>query len=103
MLAVFASVPISAPSVLRCKGFLSSPSKFNHTVIDPERMITFGWNWLSTASKRKTIPGDRVICQRNQVFRKELLVLCRDIQIEEDELTFNAYTKFVSEWLKAAA
>jgi hypothetical protein len=56
--------------------------------------------WLSNASKRKTIPGGREIYRRYEKFRKDLPNMCQDSRIEQDELTFNEYTNFVSDWLR---
>lgn len=69
---------------------------------DPESAIKIVRNWLSDASKRKTIPGGREICRRYRLFRSELPDMCQEIRIEEDELTSNDYTNVVSEWLQAA-
>jgi len=68
----------------------------------PEKAITTIRNWLRSSSKRKTIPGGREIYRRYRLFRKELPELCKEIRIDEDELTFNDYTNIVSDWLSMA-
>ncbi len=67
---------------------------------NPEKAITIVRNWLNNSSKRTTIPGGSTIIGRYNRFRSELPRICANIPINEDELTFNDYATFVSEWLK---
>ena len=66
---------------------------------EPGEAIKLVRNWLRDSSKRKTIPGGKEISRRYELFRKQLLEMCGELKIEEDELTFNDYTNLVSEWL----
>ena len=66
----------------------------------PDKAIGVVRDWLSNASKRRTIPGGVEIYRRYTEFRGELPRRCRDLKIEEDEMTFNDYTNFVEVWLK---
>lgn len=67
----------------------------------PEKAISVIRDWLRTASKRTTLPGGRVIVRRYNAFREALPQMCEAAKIEEDELVFNDYATFISEWLKA--
>ena len=67
----------------------------------PDSLITIVRNWLSTASRRKTIPGGRLIISRYKRFKKELPLLCSNANTDELELTYNDYSNFISEWLQA--
>ena len=69
---------------------------------DPVAAIRIIRNWLSDASRRRTIPGGREISRRYGLFQSELPEMCQEIKIEQDELTFNDYTNLVSEWLREA-
>ena len=66
---------------------------------DPEQAIVQVRNWLNTASGRRTIPGGRAILRRFRQFESDLPSMCTAIPIELDELTYNDYTNFISEWL----
>ena len=67
---------------------------------DPNIVITHIRNWLNSKSKRRTIPGGRTIQNRFNRFIEDLPQLCAVIPIDEDEVTFNDYCDFVSNWLK---
>lgn len=67
---------------------------------DPIAAITVVRDWLRSASKRVTLPGGKLITKRYLTFREDLPKICREANIDEDELTFNDYATFVSEWLK---
>lgn len=67
----------------------------------PGDAITVVRNWLNAASKRTTIPGGKDISERYEAFKRDLPEICLAAKIGEDELTFNDYSTFVSEWLKA--
>lgn len=66
---------------------------------DPEQAITRIRNWLNTSSGRRTIPGGRAIVQRWRQFENDLPDMCARIPIEIDELMYNDYAMFISEWL----
>ena len=66
---------------------------------DPEQSITRIRNWLNTSSGRRTIPGGRAIVQRWRQFENDLPDMCARIPIEIDELMYNDYAMFISEWL----
>jgi uncharacterized protein VirK/YbjX len=67
---------------------------------EPAKVIKKIRNWLSIASKRKSIPGASEIHKRYETFKRSLPTLCKTVRIEVDELTFNDYATIVSEWLK---
>jgi hypothetical protein len=69
---------------------------------NPEIAIRIVRDWLRNASKRTTLPGGAAIIERYQTFRNDLPLICDNANIREDELTFNDYATFVSEWLKTA-
>lgn len=66
----------------------------------PENLITHVRNWLNDASGRKTIPGGRLIQRRYAAFLNDLPKILGQVGLEEDEVTYNDYSNFVSEWLK---
>lgn len=68
---------------------------------DPQRVIRLVRDWLSTSSKRKTIPGGAEIARRYKDFLRDLPEFCQDLKIQPDEMTFTDYTNIVSEWLRA--
>lgn len=55
--------------------------------------------WLNDASGRRTIPGGRDIARRYEAFCRDLPVICRNARLEIDEVTFNDYSVFASDWL----
>lgn len=69
---------------------------------EPNKAIKVIRDWLRVASKRTTIPGGSVITDRYATFKNELPDICAVANIKEDELTYNDYATFVSEWLIAA-
>lgn len=68
----------------------------------PKTAISVVRDWLRASSKRKTIPGGKVISKRYASFRKDLPKICEAAEIECEEITFNDYSTFVSEWLRAS-
>lgn len=56
--------------------------------------------WLNDASGRRTIPGGREIFRRYEQFCDDLPDICRNAQLELDELTYNDYSNFASDWLQ---
>lgn len=66
----------------------------------PNILISHIRDWLNTASGRKTIPGGRKILERYEAFKIDLPKIAEDLDLELDELTYNDYTNFVSEWLQ---
>ena len=69
----------------------------------PEQLITHVRNWLNDASGRKTIPGGRKILKRYRSFQSDLPEILNAVGLELDELTYNDYSNFVSEWLQENA
>ncbi len=67
---------------------------------NPENLISCVRNWLNDASKRKTIPGGREIVRRFRKFEADLPAMCAAVPIDEDELTYNDYSNFISYWLQ---
>lgn len=67
----------------------------------PEKIISEIRGWLSTESKRKSIPGGKEIYERYSRFRKQLPEIGKTLHIKPGELTFVDFTEVVSEWLIA--
>lgn len=65
----------------------------------PEELIKIIRNWLSTSSRRKTIPGGRAICNHYNKFRSVLPKLCKEAKYDQDDLTFNDYCFLISDWI----
>lgn len=59
--------------------------------------------WLRAASRRKRVPGGAAIWHRFERFRAALPALCRELEIEEEELTFVDRSRLISEWLRENA
>lgn len=55
--------------------------------------------WLNDASGRRTIPGGRDIALRYEAFCNDLPEICRNARLELDEITFNDFSVFASDWL----
>lgn len=68
---------------------------------NPSNAITHVRNWLNTASGRRTIPGGAAITARFNRFLKDLPSICEELELAEDEVTYNDYCNFVSDWLNA--
>ncbi len=67
----------------------------------PHQLIKQIRDWLNNFTKRKTqIPGGKMITKRYKKFKSQLPKMCKEIQIEIDELTFNDYSLLASEWLQ---
>lgn len=66
----------------------------------PEKLITCIRNWLNNSSGRGMIPGGSVVLRRYTEFCKQLPEMCMNIPIETNELTYNDYCMFISEWLR---
>jgi len=65
-----------------------------------EKAIEKVSSWLSTASRRRTIPGGAEIIRRYKQFHAILPEICAACRKTVDELTFNDYCLLVSDWLK---
>lgn len=70
---------------------------------DPNELIARVRDWLNQASGRRTIPGGKQIQRRYQAFQSDLPQICENLGLEADEVTYNDYTNFVSEWLRQYA
>lgn len=67
---------------------------------EPQRAIGLIRAWLSDASERRTIPGGRDITRRYEAFCKDLPEICRNVRLDIDEVTFNDFSVFASDWLR---
>ncbi|HKK18668.1 MAG TPA: hypothetical protein VJ952_08295 [Opitutales bacterium] len=67
---------------------------------DVETCIKIVRKWLNEASGRKTLPGYKAIYRRYKLFRKELPAICEELEVGLDEVSFNDFAQFTSEWLK---
>jgi hypothetical protein len=67
----------------------------------PEKAIAEVRDWLSSASKRKGLPGGQAIADRYAKFRAELPGLCASLRRQEDGLTFSDLSEMISLWLQA--
>ena len=67
----------------------------------PEKAIVEVRDWLSSASKRKGLPGGAAIAIRYVQFRTELPDLCDYLKRQEDSLTFPDLSETISLWLQA--
>ncbi|SDA16533.1 hypothetical protein SAMN05216315_10813 [Nitrosospira sp. Nsp18] len=65
----------------------------------PDNLIQVIRDWLKTESGRKSIPGGKAITNKFYLFKSDLPSLCKNAKIEMDELNYNDYSNFVSEWL----
>ena len=68
---------------------------------DVEKLIRAVRDWLRSVSRRSRIPGGKAISGRFNDFLLELPHLCRQLDVEPDELTYADYGNVVSIWLKA--
>lgn len=85
----------------RYQRFISDISGYDICAHDnsPKGAITLVRNWLSNASRHRTIPGGREICKRYDLFSKDLPKLSRELKIRLSEFTFNDYASLVEIWL----
>lgn len=67
---------------------------------NPETAIGLIRDWLNAASERKTIPGGRDITRRYLEFLRDLPEICRNARLEADEITYNDFSAFATNWLK---
>lgn len=67
---------------------------------EPASAISHVRNWLNAASGRRTIPGGAAINSRYQEFQAELPSICQELQLVVDEVTYNDYSNFASDWLR---
>jgi hypothetical protein len=67
---------------------------------NPETAISVIRDWLNAASERKTIPGGREIARRYREFLQDLPEICQSARLESDEMTYNDFSVFASNWLK---
>jgi len=67
---------------------------------EPEKAISVIRDWLNSASGRRTIPGGRDITRRYRSFRQDLPEICKNARLELDEMTFNDFAVFASDWLQ---
>jgi hypothetical protein len=68
---------------------------------NPEKAIVEVRDWLSSASRRKQLPGGHAIAERYAKFRTELPHLCVTLRRREESLTFPDLSEMISLWLRA--
>ena len=56
-------------------------------------------NWLNNTVSR-TIPGGNSIYGRYQTFQKNLPDLCKELNLEVNEIFYKDYCKLIKNWLK---
>ncbi len=68
---------------------------------DPTRLIRAIRAWLANSlpPRDPAIPGGAEIARRFDRFNDDLRVLCQEVLMEIDELTFVDYVRIVSKWL----
>ena len=67
---------------------------------DVRKLIQQVRSWLTTASKRTTIPGGDLIANRFAQFQQELPAICQELHKHVKELTFIGYKDIVAAWLR---
>jgi hypothetical protein len=67
---------------------------------DPKMAIIAVRNWLSSASKRKGLPGGVKIVERYTRFQADLPALCARLHRQPDTLTFADLSEGINEWLQ---
>ena len=67
---------------------------------DVRKLIQQVRSWLTTASKRTTIPGGEAIANRFAQFQQELPAICQELHKHVKELTFIEYKDVVAAWLR---
>jgi hypothetical protein len=68
--------------------------------MSPGRVVSCIRDWLRNAS-RINLPGGAAINGNYRKFRGKLPALCKRLQLELHELTFNDYVNIATEWLKS--
>ena len=67
---------------------------------DPASAIKMFRAWLSALPRAKMLPGGTEIIRRYDLFQAELPRMLRAIKLRREEMTFQDYGNFVSEWLQ---
>lgn len=67
---------------------------------DPKTAVGLVRDWLNAKTRRRTIPGKTSIWIRFEEFTVGLPNICSDARLEVDEMTYNDFVNFASEWLK---
>lgn len=65
-----------------------------------ECLITAIRNWLTTSSKRSTIPAAERICFRYKGFIKDFRKVCKKREIDYGKMPFVELTRNMSDWLQ---
>lgn len=86
----------------RYRSFISDIAGFDISAHrnDLGEVINIIRDWLSTASRRKTIPGGREIRRRYGLFLNQLPSMCQELKWDIGALTFIDLTNLMSEWLE---
>lgn len=66
---------------------------------NPEKAISHVRDWLSSESRRTSIPGGKDILKRFKEFKKDLPAICVNARLEQEEVKYNELCNFISEWL----
>jgi hypothetical protein len=64
-----------------------------------KKVIKLVRNWLSDASRKKTVPGGSEIFRQYERFSRHLPTMCKDLKLRRADLTFNDYANIVSKWI----
>ena len=69
---------------------------------DPDHVLRIVRDWLRSASKRSTIPGDAKIREHYVAFAQALPDMCAEAGLDRKALNYLDYAGFVEEWLRQA-
>jgi hypothetical protein len=67
---------------------------------NPENVIREIRNWLTTSSRRTTIPGHRTITAEYKKFKLSLPIIVDEMQLDIDDVLFNDLCLIIEEYLK---
>lgn len=67
---------------------------------EPASAIKMFRAWLSALPQARMLPGGAEIIRRYELFQAELPRMLRAIKLRREEMTFQDYGNFVSEWLQ---
>lgn len=66
---------------------------------DVETLVGELRGWLATASKRKNLPGGKVIFERYRRFEADFPQLCAAAKLQPAEVTLEELRQFIADWL----
>lgn len=67
---------------------------------DPMRAIRCIRDWIRGERKENILPSGSRMCERYQMFRSSLPLVCDGMRLDPNELQFNDLTAVVDEWLR---